>query len=292
MLVLSKLKGDQSSMKFRIVSDSTSNLLTLPGSVEYKTVPLKILADGKEYVDQEGLNVAEMVDAIEAASSTSTSCPNGEEYRAAFEGADCVFAITITSGLSGSYNSAVQGAEMFQEEHPDAKIKVIDSLSTGGEMHLLIEKMRDLIEQGLSFEEISAQIDEYRQYTRLLFSLESVKNLAKNGRLPMAIAKIASFLNIRFIGKPTPEGTITPVYNVRGAKKNISKIVEEMINQGYTGGKVWISHCLNAEAAENLKNSILDKYPQGNVGIEPMTGLCSYYAERGGMIIGFEGAHK
>ena len=279
-------------MKYKIVSDSTSNMRTLPGSIEYKTVPLKILADGKEYVDEDGLDVEKMVEAVEAAAKTSTSCPNAEEYRAAYEGADNVFAITITSGLSGSYNAAEQGAEMFREDHPEAKIRVVDSLSTGGEMHLLIEKLRDLMEQDLPFEEINEKIDEYHQYTRLLFSLESVQNLAKNGRVPMAVAKIANFLNIRFIGKPTPEGTIRPVYNVRGAKKNISKIVEEMLAQGYTGGKVWISHCLNPEAAENLKNAILEKYSDAAIGIEPMTGLCSYYAERGGMIIGFEGAHK
>ena len=279
-------------MTYRIVSDSTANFFELPGTIDYKTVPLKILVDGKEYVDEPGLDIEPMVKAIEAAQKTSTSCPNGQEYMEAFEGADEVFAITITSGLSGSYNAAVQGAEMFKEAHPNAKIKVIDSRSTGGEMHLLIEKMCDLMEQGLPFEEISQKIDEYHQYTRLLFSLESVENLAKNGRIPMAIAKIANFLNIRFIGKPTPEGTITPVYNVRGAKKNIAKIVEEMVAQGFNGGKVWISHCLNLEAAENLKNSILEKFPGATIGVEPMTALCSYYAERGGMIIGFEGAHK
>ncbi len=279
-------------MKYRIVSDSTSNLPELPGDIEYRTVPLKILADGREFVDEIGLDVEEMVNAVEHASKTGTSCPNSEEYKQAYEGADCVFAVTITSGLSGSYNAAEQGAREFAEEHPDAKIRVIDSLSTGGEMHLLIEKLKELMEQGLSFEEISAKIDEYHQTTQLLFSLESVMNLAKNGRLPVAVAKIANLLNIRFIGKPTPEGTIKPVHNVRGARKNISKIVEEMINMGYKGGKVWISHCLNLEAAQNLKNSILEKYPGGIIGIEPMTGLCSYYAERGGMIIGFEGAHK
>ncbi len=279
-------------MKYRIVSDSTANLPVLPGDIEYKTVPLKILADGNEFVDEVGLNIEAMVNAVEAAQKTGTSCPNGEEYRQAYEGADCVFAVTITSGLSGSYNAAEQGARQFAEEHPDAKIRVIDSLSTGGEMHLLIEKLKELMEQGLSFEEINEKINEYHQTTHLLFSLESVKNLAKNGRLPMAVATIAGLLNIRFIGKPTEQGTIKPVYNVRGARKNISKIVEEMINMGYTGGKVWISHCLNNEAAENLKKSILEKYPDGQIGIEPMGGLCSYYAERGGMIIGFEGAHK
>ena len=279
-------------MKYRIVSDSTSNLQELPGSIEYRTVPLKILADGQEFVDEKGLDTRVMVEAVERAAKTGTSCPNSEEYKEAFEGADCVFAVTITSGLSGSYNAAAQGAVQFMEEHPEAKVKVIDSLSTGGEMHLLIEKLKELMEQGLSFEEIEKEIEEYHQYTRLLFSLESVQNLAKNGRLPMAVAKIANLLNIRFIGRPTETGTIKPIHNVRGARKNISKIVDEMGVMGYQSGKVWISHCLNPEAAQNLKTAILEKYPNGTVNIEPMTGLCSYYAERGGMIIGFEGAHK
>ncbi|MBO7702978.1 MAG: DegV family protein [Solobacterium sp.] len=279
-------------MKYRIVSDSSSNLLELPGEIEYVTVPLKINVDEKEYVDEIGTDISSMVDAIEHSARNSTSCPNSEEYKEAFEGADCVFAVTITSGLSGSYNAAVQGAEMFKEEYPDAKVRVIDSLATGGEMHLLIEKLKELMQQGLSFEEIEQKIDEYHQYTQLLFSLESVQNLAKNGRLPMAVAKIANLLNIRFIGKPTENGTIKPVHNVRGAKKNISKIVEEMLAMGFKGGRVWISHCLNPEAADNLKKAILEKYPDSFVGIEPMTALCSYYAERGGMIIGFEGAHK
>ncbi|MBQ9328892.1 MAG: DegV family protein [Solobacterium sp.] len=279
-------------MKYRIVSDSTSNLLELPGSIEYRTVPLKIIVDGKEYIDRIGLDIASLVEAIEKGEKTGTSCPNSEEYLQAYGGADCVFAITITSGLSGSYNAAEQGARQFREENPNAKIHVIDSLSTGGEMHLIIEKLKELMEQGLPFEEIQEKVEEYRQRTHLLFSLESVTNLAKNGRLPMAVAKIANLLNIRFIGKPTENGTIRPVHNVRGAKKNISKIVEEMVNMGYEGGKVWISHCLNPEAASNLKAAILSKFPAGTIGIEPMTALCSYYAERGGMIIGFEGGLK
>ena len=279
-------------MKYRIVSDSTSNLHEIDGSIEYKTVPLRILVDGKEFVDVPGTDIPAMVDAIEHGNKTSTSCPSSGEYLQAFEGADCVFGITITSGLSGSYNAAVLGAKQFEEENPEAKIHVIDSLSTGGEMQLLIEKLRELMEQGLSFEEIKKEITEYHQVTHLLFSLECVENLAKNGRVPMAVAKLANLLNIRFIGKPTPSGTIKPVQYVRGPRKNISKIVDEMVNMGYRGGKVRISHCLNPDAAENLRTSILAKYPSADIIVIPMTALCSYYAERGGMIIGFEGAHK
>ncbi|MBR2760608.1 MAG: DegV family protein [Solobacterium sp.] len=279
-------------MKYRIVSDSTSNLFEIPGSIEYKTVPLRIMVDGKEYTDIPGTDISEMVNAIEHSKKTSTSCPSTGEYLQAFEGADCVFGITITSGLSGSYNSAEIAAKQFQEENPDARIHVIDSLSTGGEMELLIERLVELMEQGLSFEEIKAQIEEYHQVTHLLFSLECVQNLARNGRVPMAVAKLADLLNIRFIGKPTLQGTIKPIQYVRGPRKNISKIVDEMVKMGYRGGKVRISHCLNTEAAENLKAAVLARYPNADITVIPMTALCSYYAERGGMIIGFEGEHK
>ena len=138
-------------MKYKIVSDSTSNLLELPGEIEYITVPLKINVDGKEYIDEIGTDIPAMVNAIEHSVRNSTSCPNSEEYKMAYEGADNVFAVTITSGLSGSYNAAVQGAEMLKEEFPDVKIKVIDSLSTGGEMHLLI------LAVGLKFQKVFNQ---------------------------------------------------------------------------------------------------------------------------------------
>jgi DegV family protein with EDD domain len=275
-------------MKYRIVSDSSSIVYELPGSIEYRSVPLKIMADGVEFVDVPETDVAAMVNAVEHAQKTSSSCPSTGEFLQACEGADCVFGITITSGLSGSYNSACMAAEQFREENPDASIYIIDSLATGGKPHLMIDKLKELMEQGLSFEEIKTAIEQYKQNTQLLFSLERVENLAKNGRLPMAVAKLANLLNIRFIGKPTEDGHIKPIHYVRGARKNISKLVEEMINMGFKGEKVSISHCLNPEAAENLKNAILAKFPTAKIMVEPMSALNSYYAERGGMIIGFE----
>ena len=283
---------DVFAMKYRIVSDSTSNLFEIPGDIEYKTVPLRIRVDDQEFADVPGTDIPAMVDAIEHGKKTSTSCPGTGEYIDAFEGADGIFVITITSGLSGSYNSALTAARQFQEDHPDVRIHVIDSLSTGGEMQLLIEKMVSLMEEGRSFDEIKKEVEDYHQITHLLFSLECVQNLAKNGRVPMAVAKLADLLNIRFIGKPTPQGTIKPVQYVRGPRKNISRIVDEMVSMGYRGAKVRISHCLNPSAAENLRNAILAKYPEAEISVIPMTALCSYYAERGGMIIGFEGAHK
>ncbi len=276
-------------MKYRIVSDSTSNMLAMDGPVEYTTVPLKIMTDGKEYADVIGLNIEELVHAMETSSKNSTSCPAVGEWLEAFDGADTIFAITITSALSGSYNSAIQARDIFLEEHPDAKVYVIDSLSTGGEMELIIEKLRDLMEQGLSFEEIREQIVEYQKHTNLIFELESLSNLAKNGRVPPAIATIAGLLGIRFVGRASAVGTLQQEHICRGPKKALSAMVTSIMHMGYKGGKMRISNCLNPDLANKLKEKMLESFPNADITVRPMTGLCSYYAERGGLIIGFEG---
>lgn len=274
-------------MSYRIVSDSTSNIFSLKSPIEFKSVPLKILVDGKEYIDDENLNIEEMIEAVEKSENTSSSCPNVFEWKEAFKDAKEVFALTITSKLSGSYNSARIAAEEYMEENPGTKVHVIDTMMTGGGPGLLIEKLEEFSTQGLSFEVIKEKIENYKKHTQLLFSLESLQNLAKNGRVPMAVAKLAGFLSIRFIGK-AKDGELTQVKVARGEKKTLAALVQEAIKMKYNGGKIVIGHCLNSKAAETLKNMFLEKFPNSNIRIEKLYGLNSYYAERGGIIMGFE----
>ena len=275
-------------MKYRIVSDSSSNLLSMDCGVDYTTVPLKILIGSETYVDDKELDVENLVNEIEKSESSSTSCPNTQEWLDAFEGADAIFAITISSNLSGSYNSAMLAQEQFLQEHPDAKVYVVDSLSTGGHMQLLIEKLASCIQEGMEFDEIIKEVQRYQSQTKILFMLESLQNLAKNGRVSHTVANIAGFLGIRFIGKASEQGTIQQAQVAKGAKRAISALENLMLKMGYEGGKVRISHCINLEAAKNLKDKLLEKFPLADIIIDTCGGLCSYYAERGGMIIGFE----
>lgn len=275
-------------MKYRIVSDSSSNLLSMDCGVDYTTVPLKILIGSETYVDDKELDVENLVNEIEKSESSSTSCPNTQEWLDAFEGADCIFAVTISSSLSGSYNSAMLAQEQFLQEHPDAKVYVVDSLSTGGHMQLLIEKLASCIQEGMEFDEIIKEVQKYQSQTKILFMLESLQNLAKNGRVSHTVANIAGFLGIRFIGKASEQGTIQQAQVAKGAKRAISALESLMLKMGYEGGKVRISHCINLEAAKNLKDKLLEKFPLADIIIDTCGGLCSYYAERGGMIIGFE----
>jgi DegV family protein with EDD domain len=196
--------------------------------------------------------------------------------------------LPITSNLSGSYASAVQAAEEYMNTHPGAKVHVIDSLSTGPEMILLIERLKEMIQENLSFESIKGKIYDYLKKTHLLFSLQSLTNLARNGRVSPTVAKVAGVLGIRVVGKASDEGTLEPLHKCRGEKKALDSILSEMIAHGFSGAKVHISHCINLESANELKQLILRKFPGSDIQISKCGGLCSYYAEIGGLLIGFE----
>ena len=275
-------------MKFKIVSDSSSNIREF-ADVPFESVPLKIITEEKEYVDDATLDVPAMVEDLRTVKGkTGTSCPNVSEYLDAFEGAENVFAVTITSNLSGSCAAAIQAAAEYEETHEGAHVHVVDSLSTGCEMRLLIEHMRDHILADESFEQVRASVQLYQKHTHLLFSLQSLANLARNGRVSPAVAKIAGVLGIRILGMASDEGTLQPLHKCRGEKKMLETMVEEMLGRGYQGGKVRISHCLNLESAQDLKDRLLAKFPTADISIEPSTGLCSFYAERGSIMVGFE----
>ena len=270
----------------KIVVDSSANLA---GEPHVSSVPLKIITDRKEYVDDAKLNTTEMVWQLQTYNGTSsTACPSPQDWLDAFEGKPYVFCITITSGLSGSCNAATIAKADYEAEFPDRKVCVIDSLSTGGEMELIAEKILEWIDADLTFEDICEKVKAYQQSTGLMFMLESMQNLANNGRVNKIVAKAAGILGIRMVGRASDVGTLEPMDKCRGEKKAIRTLANHMMAMGYEGGKMRISHCLNPNAAESLKETIWAAYPDADVKIRPTGGLCSFYAEKGGMIIGFE----
>ena len=277
-------------MNYRIVADSSSNVFAMDG-VSYDHVPLKIINKGREYVDAPGLDVFGMLEDLKASrEGSSTSCPNTFEWQEAFGDADGIFAVTITSNLSGSCAAARAAADHYMEENPGKRVSVIDTLSVGPEAHLVMEKLVELIHQGLSFDEIDAQVRAYLATTRLCFSLESLENLARNGRCSMAVAKLVGVMGIRIVGRASDEGTLQQLHKCRGEKKALAALFEEMKSRGFCGGKVWIDHCLNLKAARARKEIICGEFPQSHVQIGTCMGLCSYYAEQGGLLVGYEGA--
>ena len=274
--------------KINIVADSSSDMAVF-SEIPFCSAPLKIITANKEYIDNENLNVEAMVDdLLKYSGKSSTACPSPDDWLTAFGDSEYVFCVTITSNLSGSYNSACTAKGLYEEQYPDRKVYVVDSLSTGPEMQLIIEKIAVLINDGKEFDDICKYITEYCKHTGLLFMLESMKNLANNGRVSPLVAKAAGLLGIRVVGRASDQGTLEVIEKCRGEKKALPAIVENMRKLGFNGGKVIINHCFNPEAAKKLKNLILEKFENANIIIGKCRGLCSFYAEKGGMLIGFE----
>ena len=274
-------------MNYKIICDSSSNLR--PAAAHLAAVPLKIVTDKKEYTDDETLDVASMLLELESYKGRSgTACPNVADWLEAFGEAQWVFAVAITSNLSGSYNAACIARDMYEEAHPGRRVYVIDSLSAGPELTLIVEKLEALILSGKSYEEICEYMPKYQQQTGLLFSLESLNNFAANGRVSPAVAKIAGVLGIRIVGKASDAGTLEPTDKCRGEAKAVSTIMKHLKENGLKKGKVQIAHCRNEKAAATLKGMIEAELPEVTVKIGKNLGLCSYYAERGGMLVGYE----
>ena len=278
-------------MNYRIVADSSSNILSM-GDPHYFSVPMKVRAE-KEYIDDINLNVAQMVEDLKHhKGSSGSACPSVGEWLDAFGDADMVFGTTMSKGLSGSYNAACEAARMFEEENPGKKAYIFNTLSAGPQQAFLNEKIMELAEQGLDFETIQEKALEYYKHTHILFCLESMMNLARNGRVSLAAAKIAGVLGIRACGD-VKAGMITPVHKPRGAKKATETLVEMMKERGfYDGAQLRIAHCLGQTQAQDLADAVLKQFPNARITIEPTTALCSFYAEAGGLMIGFEGGYN
>ncbi len=275
-------------MKFKIVTDSSSDVLKLE-SVDFQSAPLKIITMEKEFTDDENLNVKDMVEFLsEYKGKSSTSCPNQNDWLNTFGDAERIFCITITATLSGSYNSAMLAKQMYEEMYPDRKVYVFNSLSTGPEMALIIDKIKELILAGTDYEEICEKIEEYSNHTGLIFVLQSMRNLSNNGRVSHLAARMAGILGIRAVGKASTKGDLEMLQKCRGEAKTLQCITEILKNEGLVSGRVKITHCLNEKTAYLLKEKILNSFPDVSIEIYASRGLCSFYAENGGMIIGFE----
>lgn len=272
----------------KIVADSSANVLSL-SKVAFAVAPLKIIAGQTEFVDDNALKTDAMVTWFDSYKGKSkTSCPNPSDWLDAFGDADDVFCITITSGLSGSYNAACIAKQMYETEHPGRRVCVIDSLSAGPELVLIVEKLEECVALGMAYEDICDAIGEYTKKTGLVFMLESLKNFAANGRVSPAVAKIAGVLGIRIVGKASDQGTLEPTNKCRGEAKSLAVILENLKSAGLREGKVRIAHCMNDGAAQKLKRMIHAELERVEVKIHQCRGLCSYYAEKGGLLVGFE----
>jgi DegV family protein with EDD domain len=274
-------------MKYKIVTDSAANLGSLH-YIAYSYAPLHIIADEQDFEDTGELDLAQLQAALHACKRSSTACPSVGAYLDAFGDAEIVFCVTMTGTLSGSHSAALLAKEDYEKAHPGRQVYVLDSLSAGPEMLLMAEKLQELILANKQPEEIVSEINAYMKRSQLLFVLQSLDNLARNGRVSPVAAKFAHALGIRVVGEASEAGELALLAKCRGEKSALLKVAERMHEAGYAGGKVYIAHCRNESAAKQLAALIKLRHWNADVRIGETRALCTYYAEEGGLMVGYE----
>ena len=281
-------------MIWNIVSDSSCDLRTSAfhsDRVLFHSVPLRIQVGDQEFVDNDDLSVPEMLRAMAAEKSASSSaCPSPADFAKAFEAGDCTVCFTISSNLSGTYNSAIMARDMVLEEYPEKRVCVIDSRATAGAMVLLIRRAKELMEADETgdFDGICAQLRLYQAALRTCFTLENFDNLIKNGRMRPLVGTLLHSLGIHVIADATPQGTIHVADKARGEAKTFRSITALMrASKECDGAEVVISNCENLEGAMKLKQQILEDLPVKQVEIISCRGLTSFYAMEKGLIVGY-----
>lgn len=288
-------------MSWAIVADSSCNIRsfkpTAPDTV-YLVAPLKIQVGEQEFIDDGGLDVNAMNQrASQPGETSSTSCPSAGEWAELFRQADNVIAIAISSNLSGSFESALMARNMVMDEYARAhdgviagkNIFVLDSKAAGGKLEIIVKRLDEfLAREQPTFEEAVSFVTRLERSSNVLFSLAAYNNLVRAGRMPKIAGSLAERLSVRMLGTATEQGTIKMVGTTRSERRMVKKVCDTMAEYGYAGGMVCIDHVENEVAAEHMAEAIRARWPKARIETMRCGGLCSYYAEQSGLIIGFE----
>lgn len=278
-------------MKYKIVVDSCGELTEeLKRDERVESVPLTLTVDNIDIIDDETFDQLDFIKRVaESPNSPKSACPSPERYMQSYKGDyDCVFVVTLSASLSGSYNSAVLGKNLFYEENgKDTKIHVFNSKSASVGQTLIALKIKELIEEGKEFEEIVTLVEEYNDEKKTFFVLETLDTLKKNGRLTNIQAIIVSALNIKLVMGASSEGMIYKIDQARGITKALAKMVDTIHeNSKNTENKILaISHCNCPERAIYVRDLLLKKMKVKDVIILEASGVTTMYANNGGIIV-------
>lgn len=279
-------------MEYRIIGDSCLDLTPeMKKEGKIKIVSLTLQVDGVDFIDDDSFDQKKFIKAVaDFEGCPKSSCPSPEEYKKAFgEDEVTAFCVTLSAELSGSYNSAVLGQRLVEEEFPNKKVYVFNSRSACIGETLVALKIQECAEKGASFEEIVEQVEDYIRRRETLFVLENLETLRKNGRLTGMKAALVSVLNIKPVMMGTPEGTIEQCTIGRGTKKALKKMIEEVGNRvsDFENRVFGISHCNCPERAQYVKEEIEKRYPFKQIIIADTAGVGTLYANDGGIVIAF-----
>ena len=277
-------------MSYKIVVDSCCELPEeLKHDPRYEIIPLTlIVGDSYERLDDDGFDQKEFLQTVaECPVSPKSACPSPEKYMEAYRtDADHVYVVTLSSKLSGSYNSAVLGKNLYHETYGEKQIYVVDSRSAScGETQIAMQIAR-WEDEGMGYEEITEKIEKFTDGMHTYFVLDNLDTLRKNGRLSGVKALVASTLSIKPV-MAGDQGSIVQLGQSVGIKKALAKMVDYVVRDVVDAEKKYlmITHCNNPERANSVKEQILSKVKFKDVLIMDTAGISSMYANDGGVIV-------
>lgn len=277
-------------MNFKVIMDSCGEMTAeMKQDERFEAAALTLTVGNEDIVDDESFEQVSFLKKVaETPDCPKSACPSPERYMKGFEAeADHLYAVTLSSELSGSYNSAVLGKELILEKYPQKKIHVFNSKSASVGETLIAMKIQECEEAGMDFEQVVSAVEDYIESQHTYFVLENLETLRKNGRLSRVKALVATALKIKPVMGSTPEGTICQLDQARGINKALVKMVDYVVSEadGSSGKVLAISHCNCPERAQMVKEAILERISVKRVEILDTAGVSSMYANDGGIIV-------
>ena len=277
-------------MLYKIIGDSCMDLTEeLKLDPHFQMIPLTLQIGDYKVTDDETFNQADFLQKVAACPECPKSaCPSPESYRKAFDcEAEHIYCVTLSSELSGSYNSAVLGASLLHEEKKGVQIHVFNSCSASIGQTLIAMKIAQCEDAGLPFEDVVSVVNKYIEEQHTFFVLENLETLRKNGRLSRVKALVATALKIKPIMGSTPEGTICQLDQARGMNKALVKMVDKIVEvtENSESKILAISHCNSPKKANMLKEAIQEKMKLADIVVLDTAGVSSMYANDGGIIV-------
>ena len=277
-------------MSYKIIIESCGELLEeWKNNEHFESVALTLNVGGENIIDDETFDQADFLKKVAACPECPKSaCPSPERYMRAFDcDADHIYAVTLSAELSGSYNSAVLGSNLLNEEKPGRQIHVFNSRSASVGQTLIAMKIQECEEAGYSFDKVIETVDAYIAGQHTFFVLDNLETLRKNGRLSKAKALVASALKIKPVMGSTDEGSICQLDQARGMNKALVKMAEQIVakTQDSETKTLAISHCNCHERAVLLRNALQERMNVKDIVILDTAGVSSMYANDGGVIV-------
>lgn len=278
-------------MSYLILCDSCTDFTAeMEENPKFIRIPLTLHVGSYDIVDDETFDQAGFLQKVaDCTDCPKSSCPGPEAYMEYFGKADDIYIVTLSSHLSGSFNSAELARKMYLEEYASKNIHVFDSKSASAGQSLIASEIYKRAGQGVSFKQIVTEVEDFLNSMGTKFVLETLEMLRRNGRLSNMTAAVVNVLNLKLVMTSDGNGQIEKYGQGRGMKKAIYKMAEAVAADAVEPSKrtLYISHCNNEERASLVKKAILEAVPFKDAVIAPTGGVSSLYAADGGIVVAY-----